>query len=72
MKTLDDLGDVRGRRVLVRSDLIVGTLARILPSSVIRPSSSGTLRSERTSTRLPRRSPSVSSPLTLRGSRRRR
>ena len=40
---------------------IVGTLARIRPSSVIRSPSSGTLRSERTSTRLPRRSPRSSS-----------
>ena len=41
------------------SSRIVGTLARIRPSSVIRSlPSSGTLRSERTRTRLPWRSPS--------------
>src|SRR3954447_7958736 len=40
------------------SCLIVGTLARTRPSSVIVWPSSGTLRSLRTSTRLPRRSPS--------------
>src|SRR5690242_271962 len=39
---------------------MVGTLARIRPSSPILPSDSGTLRSERTSTRLPRTSPSES------------
>ena len=38
---------------------MVGTLARIRPSSVIVLPSSGTFRSDRTSTRLPRRSPSA-------------
>ena len=41
------------------SSLIVGTLARIRPSSVIRAPSSGTLRSERTRTRLPRTLPPI-------------
>ena len=36
---------------------MVGTEARMRPSSVIVVPSSGTLRSDRTSTRLPRRSP---------------
>ena len=40
------------------SSEMVGTEARMRPSSVIVVPSSGTLRSERTSTRLPRRSPS--------------
>ncbi len=55
------------------SSRMVGTLARIRPSSVIawRVPSSGTLRSERTRTRLPPTSPRVaSSPPTVRGSRR--
>ena len=41
------------------SEEMVGTEARMRPSSVIVVPSSGTLRSERTSTRLPRRSPNV-------------
>ena len=42
-----------------RARWIVGTLARIRPSSVIVVPSSGTFRSERTRTRLPATSPSV-------------
>src|SRR4051794_23972896 len=44
------------------SSLMVGTLARTRPSSVIRVPSSGTFRSERTRTRLPRTSPKESMP----------
>ena len=57
------------------SSRIVGTLARIRPSSVIRLPSSGTLRSDRTSTRLPCTSPRRVDPRYeprhVRGSRRR-
>ena len=45
---------------------MVGTLARIRPSSVIVVPSSGTFRSERTRTRLPRRSPRLSMPCVCR------
>ena len=44
--------------------LRVGSAARIRPSSVMMPSLSGTLKSERTRTRLPRRSPRVEMVLT--------
>src|SRR5690349_2296180 len=42
------------------SSWIVGMLARTRPSSVMRRPSSGTFRSDRTSTRLPRTSPRAS------------
>ena len=46
------------------SSAIVGALARIRPSSVMVEPSSGTLRSERTRTRFPRRSPRSSTVFT--------
>ena len=45
------------------SPAIVGTLARMRPSSVMTPSSSGTFRSARTSTRLPATCPSARSSI---------
>src|SRR4026208_2199549 len=50
---------------LSRSSLRVGNEARIRPSSVIVCPSSGTLRSQRISTRLPARSPRSETDFTL-------